>query len=152
MLVKPGESLSGAPSGDSPSGAARTIACVPEALLSILVILLAALVAVGVWAVLELRRERPIPELDRGPTFAELVRDRVAVHLVNGDSLEGVVVSEYPEAIALAHAVALLDNGSAHALEGETVIERRRIAYVQRLTVPSRAVTSAPVERDGATA
>lgn len=122
-----------------------------ELLLVVLVLVLAVVAGLGAAATLELRRERPVPELDRGPSFVELVRDRVAVHLTSGDTIEGVVVGEYPEAIALAHGVALLDNGTALALEGETVIERRRIAYVQRLSVPSRAAEATPVERDGVT-
>lgn len=121
-----------------------------EALLVVLILVAAVVAALLVLAVGELRRERPVQGLDAGPTFAELVRDRVAVHLLNEQTLEGVVVAEYPEAIALAHGVALMSDGSAHALEGETVIERRRIAFVQRLSVPSSKPSAPARERDEA--
>lgn len=56
---------------------------------------------------------------------------RVVVNLVNGTSIEGVLYRDPGNLIVLKNAVYLEPGAEPVALDGETVIERDRVLFIQ---------------------
>jgi hypothetical protein len=61
-----------------------------------------------------------------------LLRETIVAHLRSGDSLRGVLVAEHRDCLILAHA-AFLDATSTTPVDGEAVIPRDQVSWVQRL-------------------
>lgn len=59
-------------------------------------------------------------------------RSRVVVHTTGGSSIEGVLIGLYPDCLVLAHASALSTTGRI-AIDGEPIIERKKVDWIQRL-------------------
>jgi hypothetical protein len=57
----------------------------------------------------------------------------IAVHLTDDESIRGVVAGVYRDCVVLKHAAYLSPNGSIDKLDGETVIPRERIGWIQTL-------------------
>lgn len=66
------------------------------------------------------------------PHIDDLVRDTVVVHAGDDDSLKGVLVAVHRDCLVLAHAVSLWDGGETK-VDGEAVIPRERVAWIQHL-------------------
>lgn len=62
--------------------------------------------------------------------ISQLVRRTVVVHLVDGQSLRGVMVGEYKDAIVLRHGEYLGRDGIT-TVDGEAVVPRERIGWIQ---------------------
>jgi small nuclear ribonucleoprotein (snRNP)-like protein len=60
-----------------------------------------------------------------------LLLRRVVVNLVNGTSIEGVLYRDPGNLIVLKNAVYLEPGAEPVALDGETVIERDRVLFIQ---------------------
>lgn len=61
-----------------------------------------------------------------------LIRRSVVAHTTNGMSVRGVLVGAYRDCIVLSHA-AYLGSDSIEPLDGEVVIPRERVAWMQIL-------------------
>jgi len=70
----------------------------------------------------------------------KLTRRNVVVHLTDGTSLSGVLLEVHGDCLVLTAARVLADDGSV-AVDGETVIPRTRISWMQDLT-PGREETA----------
>lgn len=62
----------------------------------------------------------------------QLKRRTVVVHTTNGTSLRGVLVGTYRDSLVLAH-VAYLGDGGSQPVDGEVVVPRERVAWIQTL-------------------
>jgi len=62
-----------------------------------------------------------------------LQRETVAVHLSDGASLKGVLLACHRDCLVLAHAVTLSADGGQIPVDGEAVLPRERILWLQRL-------------------
>lgn len=63
-----------------------------------------------------------------------ITRETVAVHLTNGVSMRGVLVATHRDCVVLAHAKILQSDGETVPLDGEQVIPRGQLLWLQRLT------------------
>lgn len=61
-----------------------------------------------------------------------LERRTIVIHTTDGQSLRGVLVGEYRDSLVLSHAYAL-GAQAVQAIDGEAVIPRERVAWVQSL-------------------
>jgi hypothetical protein len=61
-----------------------------------------------------------------------LARETVVVHTLSGTSLRGVLVASYRDCLVLAHAT-YLGTDTTIKVDGESVIPREQIAWIQRL-------------------
>lgn len=61
-----------------------------------------------------------------------LIRRSVVVHTTVGSSVRGVLVGAYRDCIVLAHAE-FLGSDSVQPLDGDVVVPRERIAFMQAL-------------------
>lgn len=61
-----------------------------------------------------------------------LVKDRVVLHTTDGHSIRGVVIGVYRDSIVLGH-TAYLDEAREAGLEGDVLVPREKIAWIQRL-------------------
>lgn len=61
-----------------------------------------------------------------------LVRRSVVIHTTSGESVRGVLVGAYRDCLVLSHA-AFLGSDSIEGIDGEAVIPRERIAWLQTL-------------------
>lgn len=59
-------------------------------------------------------------------------RSRVVVHTRGGSSIEGVLTGLYPDCLVLEHASALSGSGRL-SIDGEALIERTKVDWIQRL-------------------
>ncbi len=66
--------------------------------------------------------------------IGSITRETVAVHLTNGASLRGVLLATHRDCIVLAHAVLLQEDGSTLPLDGEQVVPRQQLLWLQLLT------------------
>jgi hypothetical protein len=67
----------------------------------------------------------------------DLTLDTVVVHLTTGRSLKGNKRSVYDDSIVLADARVLMDEGMSQMLNGEVILPRERVEFIQ--TVPPEA-------------
>lgn len=63
-----------------------------------------------------------------------ITRDTVAVHTVGGMSLRGVLTAVHGDCIVVKHAALLQSDGATVPLDGEQVIPRATVAWLQRLS------------------
>lgn len=75
-----------------------------------------------------------------------LTLSRVAVHLKNHETVEGVVTGQYPDALCLGHASYYDDDGRTFPAEGEVVLPWPTISWVQDLTTVAAAISARPEE------
>lgn len=59
-------------------------------------------------------------------------RHRVVVHTKAGSSIEGILTALYPDDLVLEHA-SVLSSGGRLAIDGEAVIGRSEVDWIQRL-------------------
>lgn len=64
------------------------------------------------------------------PRLPRLVRASVVVHTRDGRSFAGVLIGVYPDSVALAHP-RLLNDGTPVQLEGELLLPRENLAFLQ---------------------
>lgn len=64
--------------------------------------------------------------------FNRLVSRTVAVHLTDDESIQGVVAGVYSDCVVLRHA-AYLSREAREKLDGDVVVPRERIAWIQTL-------------------
>lgn len=62
-----------------------------------------------------------------------LERPTVVAHLKGGTSIRGVLASVHDDVIVLKDAAHLSDNGGAIALDGDQLIPRTNVDFLQRL-------------------
>lgn len=62
-----------------------------------------------------------------------ILKSSVVAHLRDGASTEGVLVGVYPDAIVLRHAAILLEDGRRAPLDGDVVIPRAGLSFLQAL-------------------
>lgn len=74
--------------------------------------------------------------MGRKDFIASKTRERIVVHLNNGESIVGVLTDVYRDCIVLAHASMLADSVST-PIDGEAIIPRERVSWIQQL--PSEA-------------
>ena len=55
----------------------------------------------------------------------------VVVHTRDGQSLDGVLVGQYPDILVLRHASARLEDGRREQLTGEVVVPRENVSFIQ---------------------
>ncbi len=65
---------------------------------------------------------------------AAIIRETVAAHLATGASLRGVLVAAHRDCVVLAHASLLQSDGEAVPLDGEQLIPRGQLLWLQRLS------------------
>lgn len=65
--------------------------------------------------------------------LTRLERKSVVVHCDDGQSIRGVLQHVYADAVVVAHAEALRDDGTAVPVDGAAVIPRPRVAWIQML-------------------
>lgn len=63
--------------------------------------------------------------------LAELTLDTVVVHTTQGSSLKGNLRTVYTDCLVLTEARMLLDEGMSQQLNGEIVIPRERVHFMQ---------------------
>lgn len=61
-----------------------------------------------------------------------LARETVVVHLDGDESIKGVLVEVYEDSVVLKHAASLWSGGETK-IDGDAVLPRRRILWLQRL-------------------
>jgi hypothetical protein len=66
--------------------------------------------------------------------LAEATLDTVVVHTTHGQSIKGNLRTTYSDSLVLTEARVLLDEGMSQQLNGEIVVPRERVHYIQ--TVP----------------
>lgn len=59
-------------------------------------------------------------------------RSRVVVHTRGGASIEGVLTNVYPDCLVLEHA-SYLSAGGRTTIDGEAIIERAKVEWIQKL-------------------
>lgn len=64
--------------------------------------------------------------------FRRLVRERVVVNLVDGSGFTGVVWAHHGRLVVLRDATTVDRDGRQTPVDGEAIIERHRILWVQR--------------------
>lgn len=62
-----------------------------------------------------------------------VTRDRVVVHLKSGPSIQGVLTGVHNDVIVLQSAVALSPSQGQMVIDGEPLIERVNVAWIQHL-------------------
>jgi len=67
-----------------------------------------------------------------------LERERVVVHLDGDESIKGVLLEVYEDSVVLKHAASLWSGGETK-IDGDAVVPRGRILWLQRLTEPEVA-------------
>jgi len=82
------------------------------------------------------RQPEPKPETPRS-YLEEMERFRVVVHMRDG-SVEGTLSHLYPDCLVLTHAF-YLEQGARTVIDGEAVIERVKVAWIQRIGIPEGA-------------
>lgn len=60
-----------------------------------------------------------------------LRRQTVVVHMSNGQSIRGLLVGTYKDCLVLAHAAYLGSGGSVQPIDGEAVVPREQIVWMQ---------------------
>lgn len=104
-------------------------------LMAVFTTLLAVAAVFGL--VIALRRG-PQHDDDRPPRLGtwidRLERHTVVVHLTDGQSLRGVLVATYDDCVVLAAAAYLHSEGNT-SVDGEAVLLRERVAWMQSLTL-----------------
>lgn len=68
----------------------------------------------------------------------QLERKSVTVHTTDGQSLKGVLIGEHRDCIVLAHAE-YLSGDTSEPLDGEAVVLRERVSWIQVLHGEARA-------------
>ena len=63
--------------------------------------------------------------------LSKLARSSVVLHTADRKSFAGVVVGVYADAVALAHARLLNEDGNALPLEGELVVPLANVSFLQ---------------------
>lgn len=66
--------------------------------------------------------------------ISKLDRRNIVVHLAAGDSIKGILIATHGDCVVLGHARALGADGDARALDGDVVIPREQVAFIQDLT------------------
>lgn len=61
------------------------------------------------------------------------LRHSVVVHLVSKESVRGVLVGVYRDCLVIAHAYYLNDDSPPTEVDGEVVIPRGQVAWIQKL-------------------
>lgn len=61
-----------------------------------------------------------------------ITRETVVIHTLSGASVRGVLVAAYRDCLVLAHATYLTAD-STEPVDGEAVIPREQVAWLQRL-------------------
>lgn len=67
--------------------------------------------------------------------ISKLVRHSVALHLTDGQSIRGVLLAEHKDCLVLGQAGYLGTDGVTK-VDGEVVVPRERISWMQVLTAP----------------
>lgn len=67
-----------------------------------------------------------------------MARESVVAHLTDDQSIRGVLVAVHRDCLVLAHASALHSGGSA-PIDGEAVVPRSRVAWLQKLPPATEA-------------
>lgn len=62
-----------------------------------------------------------------------VVRRQVVVNLLNGQAVQGVLVRQSGPLLFVANATLFEPNAEPTALDGEVVVERDRVAFIQAL-------------------
>lgn len=62
-----------------------------------------------------------------------MLRTTVVVHTTDGQSLRGVAVGMHRDCVVLAHAVYVGTDGAQTRVDGEAVIPRERVSWIQNL-------------------
>ncbi len=65
-----------------------------------------------------------------------LVRRNVVVHMTTGASVRGVLVGAHRDCLVLSH-VAYLGADAVETVDGEVVVPRERVAWIQTLGEPT---------------
>lgn len=64
-----------------------------------------------------------------------VIHRRVIVNLLSGDAIEGVLLRAKGQLLFLADATLLPEQGQPTPVDGEVIVERAQIAFVQALPV-----------------
>ena len=64
--------------------------------------------------------------------LSALERPTVVVHLTSDKSIKGVLSGVYDDVLVLRHAALLATDGSVVSLDGEQMIPRERVEFIQR--------------------
>lgn len=68
--------------------------------------------------------------------LTDVLAETVVIH-TGSQSIEGVMVGVYADTIVLVHASLLGSDGSKLTLDGETLIPRDKVQFIQRLGAPA---------------
>lgn len=70
--------------------------------------------------------------------ISRLVRRTIVVHMTDGQSIRGVLAGEYRDCLVLIHA-SYLGSESVTKVDGEVVVPRERVGWIQDLGVEAKS-------------